>query len=187
LNYVLQIEIRLAVPNDVYFFAAQFSVILGAKIGKYYSATGISKSLMGIFKTNRTVQSLNEWSINTIAALIGIEFTAMGDDFLEAKMPVDHRTHQPLGLLHGGASVTLAETLGSVAATLCVDETKQFCVGLEINANHIRSVKSGYVNGVAKPVHIGKKTQVWEIRISTTEGELVCISRITMAVLDRKN
>jgi hypothetical protein len=126
LNYVLQIEIRLAVPNDVYFFAAQFSVILGAKIGNYYSATGISKSLMGIFKTNRTVQSLNEWSINTIASLIGIEFTAMGDDFLEAKMPVDHRTHQPLGLLHGGASVTLAETLGSVAATLCVDETKQF-------------------------------------------------------------
>jgi len=175
------------VPNDVYFFAAQFSVILGAKIGKYCSATGISKSLMGIFKTNRTVQSLNEWSINTMAERIGIEFTAMGDDFLEARMPVDHRTHQPLGLLHGGASVTLAETLGSVAATLCVDETKQFCVGLEINANHIRSVKSGYVTGVAKPIHIGKKTQIWEIRISTTEDELVCISRITMAVLDRKN
>ena len=142
---------------------------------------------MGIFKSNRTVESLNKWSINTMASQIGIEFTAIGEDFLEARMPVDHRTHQPLGLLHGGASVTLAETLGSVAATLCVDETTHFCVGLEINANHIRSVKSGYVKGVTKPVHIGKKTQVWEIRISTTEGELVCISRITMAVLDRKN
>src|SRR5574339_1111409 len=98
---------------------------------------------MGIFRTQRTVESLNKWSANTIASLIGIEFTAIGDDFLEATMPVDHRTHQPLGLLHGGASVTLAETLGSVAATLCVDETKQFCVGLEINANHIRSVRDG--------------------------------------------
>ena len=142
---------------------------------------------MGIFKTQRTVKSLNEWSVNTIASHIGIEFTAIGEDFLEATMPVDHRTHQPLGLLHGGASVTLAETLGSVAATLCVDDTKQFCVGLEINANHIRSVTTGYVKGVAKPVHIGKKTQVWEIRITTVKEELVCVSRITLAVLDRKN
>jgi len=142
---------------------------------------------MGIFRTQRTVKSLNEWSVNTIASHIGIEFTAIGEDFLEATMPVDHRTHQPLGLLHGGASVTLAETLGSVAATLCVDETKQFCVGLEINANHIRSVTAGYVKGVAKPVHIGKKTQVWEIRITTDKEELVCVSRITLAVLDRKN
>ena len=143
---------------------------------------------MGIFKTPRTVKSLNEWSVNTIASHIGIEFTAIGDNFLEAKMPVDHRTHQPLGLLHGGASVTLAETLGSVAATLCVDETKQFCVGLEINANHIRGVRDGFVKGIAKPIHIGKKTQVWEIRITTLEADdLVCVSRITMAVLDRKN
>lgn len=142
---------------------------------------------MGIFRTQRTVEYLNKWSINTIASHIGIEFTAIGDDFLEATMPVDHRTHQPLGLLHGGASVTLAETLGSVAATLCVDETKQFCVGLEINANHIRSVRDGSVKGIAKPVHVGKKTQVWEIRITTLEGDLVCVSRITLAVLDRKN
>ena len=142
---------------------------------------------MGIFKTQRTVESLNKWSANTMASLIGIEFTAIGDDFLEATMPVDHRTHQPLGLLHGGASVTLAETLGSVAATLCVDETRQFCVGLEINANHIRSVRDGSVKGIAKPVHIGKKTHVWEIRITTPDGDLVCVSRITMAVLDRKN
>jgi len=142
---------------------------------------------MGIFKTQRTVESLNKWSVNTIASHIGIEFTAIGDDFLEATMPVDHRTHQPLGLLHGGASVTLAETLGSVAATLCVDETKQFCVGLEINANHIRSVRDGSVKGIAKAIHVGKKTQVWEIRITTPEGDLVCVSRITLAVLDRKN
>lgn len=102
-------------------------------------------------------------------------------------MPVDNRTHQPLGLLHGGASVALAETMGSVAANLCIDQAKQFCVGLEINANHIRSVREGFVNGISRPIHIGKKTQVWEIRISTTEGELVCISRITMAVLDKKD
>ena len=142
---------------------------------------------MGIFKTNMTVDSLNKWSANTMAERLGIEFTAIGEDYLEARMPVDHRTHQPLGLLHGGASVALAETLGSVAATLCVDATKQFCVGLEVNANHIRSARDGFVRGITKPIHIGKKTQVWETRISTTEGDLVCISRITMAVLDKKN
>jgi len=142
---------------------------------------------MGIFKTNMTVDSINKWSANTMAEQLGIEFTTIGEDYLEARMPVDHRTHQPLGLLHGGASVALAETMGSIAATLCVDGTKQFCVGLEVNANHIRSAREGFVKGITKPIHIGKKTQVWEIRISTMEGDLVCISRITMAVLDRKN
>jgi 1,4-dihydroxy-2-naphthoyl-CoA hydrolase len=142
---------------------------------------------MGIFKTNMTVNSLNEWSTNTLAERLGIEFITIGDDYLEARMPVDHRTHQPLGLLHGGASVALAETMGSVAATLCVDGTKQFCVGLEVNANHIRSAKEGFVTGITKPIHIGKKTQVWETKISTENGDLVCISRITMAVLDKKN
>jgi 1,4-dihydroxy-2-naphthoyl-CoA hydrolase len=102
-------------------------------------------------------------------------------------MPVDRRTHQPFGLLHGGASVALAETMGSVAATCCLDFTRQFAVGLEINANHIKGVKSGLVKGVTRPIHIGKKTQVWEIRITTEENELVCISRITMAILDKKN
>jgi 1,4-dihydroxy-2-naphthoyl-CoA hydrolase len=124
---------------------------------------------------------------NTMVEHIGIKFIAIGKDFLEATMPVDHRTHQPFGLLHGGASVALAETMGSVAAMCCVDPLKQFCVGLEINANHIKSVRNGIVKGITKPVHIGKKTQVWEIRITTEEGELVCISRITMAVLDKKN
>jgi 1,4-dihydroxy-2-naphthoyl-CoA hydrolase len=142
---------------------------------------------MGIFKTNMTVDSLNEWSANTLADRLGIEFITIGEDYLEARMPVDYRTHQPLGLLHGGASVALAETMGSVAATLCVDGTKQFCVGLEVNANHIRSAREGFVTGITKPIHIGKKTQVWEIKISNGEGDLVCISRITMAVLDKKN
>jgi 1,4-dihydroxy-2-naphthoyl-CoA hydrolase len=117
---------------------------------------------------------------------LDIEFTEIGSDFISARMPVDHRTHQPYGLLHGGASVALAETLGSVSAHFCIDTNKQYCVGLEINANHIKSVRSGFVVGTSKPIHIGKSTQVWEIRIVTEQNELVCISRITMAVLDKK-
>ncbi|MFM8739328.1 MAG: hotdog fold thioesterase, partial [Cytophagales bacterium] len=121
---------------------------------------------MSIFKANPTLELLNKMSANTLVAHIGIEFTRIGEDFIEAKMPVDARTHQPLGLLHGGASVALAETLGSVAATCCIDMATQYCVGLEINANHIKSVRSGFVFGIAKPIHIGKKTHVWEIRIT---------------------
>jgi len=117
---------------------------------------------------------------------LGIEFTAIGEDFLEGKMPVDHRTIQPYGLLHGGASVALAETLGSVAASLTLNLEKQVCVGLEINANHLKSVKEGQVKGVAKPVHLGKSTQVWEIKIYNEAEQLCCISRITMAILDKK-
>ena len=142
---------------------------------------------MGIFKDKVTLEALNALSRNTMAERIGIEFTAIGPDYLEAKMPVDTRTHQPFGLLHGGASVALAETMGSVAATCCVDITRQFCVGLEINANHVRGVREGYVKGITKPIHIGKKTQVWEIRILNGKEELVCISRITLAVLDKKD
>jgi 1,4-dihydroxy-2-naphthoyl-CoA hydrolase len=142
---------------------------------------------MGIFQEKISLETLNGLSKNTMAETIGIEFTAIGADFLEARMPVDSRTHQPYGLLHGGASVALAETMGSVAATCCVDMTRQFCVGLEINANHIRGARQGYVKGVARPLHIGKKTQVWEIRITNEKEELVCISRITLAVLDKKN
>lgn len=142
---------------------------------------------MGLFPENITPEGLNKLSKNTMAERIGIEFTVVGPDFLEAKMPVDQRTHQPFGLLHGGASVALAETMGSVAAAFCVDTTRQFCVGLEINANHIRGVRDGFVRGITKPLHIGKKTQVWEIRIVNEEDELVCISRITMAVLEKKD
>ena len=141
---------------------------------------------MGIFKTNPTLADLNALAHNTIAGQLGIQFTVVADDRLEATMPVDNRTRQPMGLLHGGASVTLAETLGSVAAMLCIDTKTQFCVGLEINANHIRGVKDGVITGVTRPIHIGKKTQVWEIRITTAADELVCISRITIAILDKK-
>ena len=140
---------------------------------------------MRIFKEGITLESLNKWSENTLAQHLGIEFTGIGEDYLEARMPVDSRTRQPLGLLHGGASVALAETLGSVAATLCVDSTK-FCVGLEINANHVKGVREGFVRGITKPIHIGKQTHVWEIRLTNDAGELICISRITMAVLEKK-
>ena len=143
---------------------------------------------MMIFNNNITLEALNKLSPNTLAEHLGIEFTAIGDNYIEGRMPVDHRTHQPLGLLHGGASVALAETLGSVAATCCIDNHIQFCVGLEINANHIKSVREGFVKGKVTPIHIGKKTQVWEIRITNeTSGDLVCISRITVAILDKKN
>jgi 1,4-dihydroxy-2-naphthoyl-CoA hydrolase len=140
---------------------------------------------MRIFKESASIESLNKWSRSTLVESLGIEFTAIGDDYLEGRMPVDKRTVQPLGLLHGGASVALAETLGSVAATLCVDENR-FCVGLEINANHLKGVREGYVTGNCRPVHIGKQTQVWEIRITNDAGDLVCISRITIAVLEKK-
>ncbi len=141
---------------------------------------------MPLFPADITVESLNAMSANTMVAHLGIVFTRIGDDFIEATMPVDHRTHQPLGLLHGGASVTLAETLGSVAAYCCVDQQTQYCVGLDINANHVRSIKSGSVTGRTSPIHIGKRTQVWEIRITNEQGELLCISRITMAVIDKR-
>ncbi len=132
-----------------------------------------------------TLEMLNKMNKDTIVDHIGIEYTDMGEDFIAAKMPVDKRTHQPMGLLHGGASVVLAETLGSVAATMCIDNDKQYCVGLEINANHIRGVKEGYVYGITKPLHIGRKTQIWEIKITNEAGKLVCVSRITMAILDK--
>jgi 1,4-dihydroxy-2-naphthoyl-CoA hydrolase len=117
---------------------------------------------------------------------LGIEFTDIGPDYLCAKMPVDYRTRQPYGILHGGASVALAETLGSLAASFQIDTDKQLCVGLDINANHVRSIAEGYVYGKATPLHIGKQTHVWEISITNEEGKLVCISRLTMAILDKK-
>jgi len=141
---------------------------------------------MSVFKPGISLEDLNKLSPNTMVSYLGIEFTELGTDYIKAKMPVDHRTHQPLGLLHGGASVTLAETLGSVAATCCVDRTTQYCVGLEINANHVKSVRSGYVYGTTRPIHIGKRTHVWEIKIVNEDSELVCISRITMAVIDKR-
>jgi 1,4-dihydroxy-2-naphthoyl-CoA hydrolase len=121
----------------------------------------------------------------TLPKYIGIEFTEIGDDFLRARMPVDDRTRQPYGILHGGASVALAETLGSVAASLCIDRSKFVCVGQEINANHVRAVSSGYVTGTTRPLHIGRRSHVWEIRIVDEQDRLVCVSRITMYIMDR--
>lgn len=123
---------------------------------------------------------------DTMVTHLGIEFTEVGEDYVCAKMPVDNRTKQPMGLLHGGASVALAETLGSVAATLCVDPKKYACVGLEINANHIRAAKGGYVYGKTTPLHIGRSTHVWQINITNEEDKLVCTSRITMAVIEKR-
>lgn len=141
---------------------------------------------MPLFNPNISLEMLNTMSSKSMVNHLGIVFTAIGDDFIEATMPVDHRTHQPLGLLHGGASVALAETLGSIAATFCLDMDKQYCVGLDINANHVKGAREGIVTGRTTPIHIGKRTQVWEIKITNEQKELVCISRITLAVIDRK-
>jgi 1,4-dihydroxy-2-naphthoyl-CoA hydrolase len=137
-----------------------------------------------MFKHPLTLEYLNQFNTNTLVAHLGIEFTEVGSDYLVAKMPVDSRTVQPMGILHGGASVVLAETLGSVAGTFCLEDlSKEHIVGLEINANHIRGVRSGWVYGRVSPVHIGRSTQIWEIKISNEEGKLTCISRITLAVI----
>lgn len=127
----------------------------------------------------------NKLSVNSAIARLGIEFIDVGAEHLTARMPVDDRTLQPAGVLHGGASVVLAETLASWAATFAVDTERAYCVGMEINANHLRPVSTGSVVGVARPVALGRRTQVWEIRISDDAGKLVCISRCTMAVVER--
>ena len=129
-----------------------------------------------------SLAALNALSANTAMEPLGIEFTELGPDFLCATMPVDRRTRQPYGLLHGGASVLLAETLGSTAAMLCAAEGER-CVGIEINANHLRAVREGIVTGTARPLHVGRQTQVWEIRIEDAARRLVCVSRLTVAVL----
>lgn len=140
---------------------------------------------MGIWQTDEmTVEALNTMGQQTMTAHLGIRFTEIGEDYLKATMPVDERTVQPMGLLHGGASVSLAESMGSVAGTLCVDWQKQGVVGVEINANHLRSVRNGQtVTGTVKPFHIGGQTQVWEIKITDEQGHLCCVSRITLSVI----
>ncbi|MDZ4699860.1 MAG: hotdog fold thioesterase [Rhodothermales bacterium] len=128
---------------------------------------------------------LNAWGQSVMAGHLGIVITAVGDDFLEGTMPVDPRTHTPFGILHGGASVVLAETLGSVGGTLCIDQRTHHCVGLDINANHIRGVRGGRVVGVARPFHLGKTTHVWHIEIRDEQQRLVNVSRLTLAVIER--
>jgi len=136
-----------------------------------------------VFRDAVSIQALNTLSRNTLIEHLGIVFTAAGEDWISATMPVDERTRQPYGILHGGASVVLAETLGSSAGNLCVDTTSEVCVGLEINANHIRAVRAGMVTGTARAVHVGRSTQVWDIRIEDAAGKLVCTSRLTLAVV----
>lgn len=136
---------------------------------------------MAIWKRNIDLERLNSTSRNTLIEHLQIVYTRVGDDFIEASMPVCHFTHQPLGMLHGGASVVLAETLGSVAANFCVDQDS-YCVGLDINANHVRSMREGKVIGRATPIHIGVSTQVWQINITDERQRLVCTSRLTIAV-----
>ncbi|UZE22297.1 hotdog fold thioesterase [Pseudomonas sp. B21-056] len=138
---------------------------------------------MSLWRTTPNIEQLNAAGKNTINEVLDIRFESFDDESLTASMVVDHRTHQPFGLLHGGASVVLAETVGSMAAYLCVDTSKFYCVGLEINANHLRGVRSGRVTATARMVHLGRTTQVWDIRLSNDEGKVNCVSRLTMAVV----
>ncbi|MDD2336175.1 MAG: hotdog fold thioesterase [Geobacteraceae bacterium] len=141
---------------------------------------------MAIWFREYTLQELNHLMIDTLITHVGIEFVEIGDDFLRARMPVDNRTRQPMGILHGGASVVLAETLGSGASNLAINRDEFYAVGLEINANHVRSVSDGYVIGTARPLHLGKTTQVWEMQIRDEEENLVCVSRMTNVVLKKE-
>ncbi|MGO1499962.1 MAG: hotdog fold thioesterase [Marinobacter sp.] len=140
---------------------------------------------MAIWTVKPDLENLAKASVNTAVSHMGIEYTEIGDDFVRGRMPVDERTIQPFGILHGGSSVVLAETLGSMAANCCLKDPNTVAVGLDINANHIRPAAKGWVYGTAKPVHIGSATQVWEIRIENDAGKLICISRLTMAVTKR--
>lgn len=138
-----------------------------------------------MFNKSISLDFIRNLNPKTISTQLGIEFLEIGDDWVTARMPVDHRTHQPFGILHGGASVVLAESLGSIASLLCLkDPEKQRAVGVEINANHIRSVKEGWVYGKVTPLHIGRTTQVWDIKITNEAGKLVCVSRLTCAVIE---
>jgi 1,4-dihydroxy-2-naphthoyl-CoA hydrolase len=141
---------------------------------------------MSIWKVQVTAEELNANKKEDMVSYLGIEFTEIGEDFISGKMPVDHRTRQPFGILHGGAHVVLAETLGSLAANLVIEPGKGHAVGLDINSNHLKSIREGYVYGVARPIHIGGATQVWEIKISDENQILLNISRLTMFVVRNK-
>ena len=145
-----------------------------------------ANSAASIWRVQTTPEQLMERSRNTLAAHLGIRVIEIGPDYLRATMPVSPQTHQPMGILHGGASVALAETVGSLAANLCVDMAQSVCVGQEINANHVRSVASGLVTATARPFHVGARSHVWGIEIRDENDKLVCVSRITMAVVERR-
>jgi 1,4-dihydroxy-2-naphthoyl-CoA hydrolase len=139
---------------------------------------------MRIWKQELTLDQVNAWH-DTMVERIGIVITQIGDDYIRATMPVDGRTRQPYGLLHGGASVALAETLGSLGSMMCSDAS-QLAVGIEINANHVRGVSDGVVTGIARPIHLGRQTQVWEVRVEDERARLVCIARLTVAIVPRQ-
>lgn len=141
--------------------------------------------MSSIWFTPPSIEGLNLQMENTACSNLGITITEIGDDYMTGTMPADSRTFQPMGLIHGGANVLLAETLGSMAANCCIDLSKEYCVGQEINANHIRGVRAGFVTGTAKIIHKGRSSQVWEIRIVNEDNKLTCISRLTMAVVKR--
>jgi 1,4-dihydroxy-2-naphthoyl-CoA hydrolase len=138
------------------------------------------------YKKDLVIEDLLSVGKDTMGEYLGIEWTEIGDDFIKARMPVDHRTKQPYGLLHGGASCVLSETIGSLASAMVVDHSKFVCVGLEINANHVRSAREGFVTGIASPLHLGSNTHVWDIKIHDEVKKLVCVSRLTVAVIPRK-
>jgi 1,4-dihydroxy-2-naphthoyl-CoA hydrolase len=135
------------------------------------------------FNQSLTVEQLQSFETETMNQYIGIEFTEVGENYLKAKMPVDNRTRQVYGILHGGASVTLAETVGSIASAMVIDSAKYYCVGVEINANHIRSIKEGFVTAKASPLHLGSSTHVWDIKIVDEKERLICVSRLTVYIL----
>lgn len=141
---------------------------------------------MSIWRVSPTPEELTARGAASMPGFLDIRFTELGPDYLRATMPVNERTHQPFGLLHGGASVTLAETVGSVASLLCVDPERYLCVGQEINANHLRGMSSGRVVATARPFHVGARSHVWHIEIRDEQDRLVCVSRLTMAIIERR-
>ncbi len=153
----------------------------------FFKSGRTKEQKMSIWHCDPDLNAVNNARTGTMPDLLGIKITEIGDDYVKGTMPVDHRTIQPYGILHGGANVTLAETLGSIGSALCLDPDRQYCVGLDINANHIRSISKGTVTGIASPLHIGRRTHVWNIEIRAAHGKLISVSRLTMAILDKHN
>jgi 1,4-dihydroxy-2-naphthoyl-CoA hydrolase len=159
---------------------------LRVRVRQIATAQTARLAAMSIWRVAQTPEELTARGGRSMPGFIGIRFTEIGPDFVRATMPVNERTHQPFGLLHGGASVTLAETIGSVASMLCVDTGQFMCVGQEINANHLRAMSSGTVTATARPFHLGSRSHVWHIEIRDENERLVCVSRLTMAIVERR-
>jgi 1,4-dihydroxy-2-naphthoyl-CoA hydrolase len=158
----------------------------GSRVRQIAIAQPARLAAMSIWRASPTPEELTTRGSRSMPGFLGIRFTEVGADYLRATMPVNERTHQPFGLLHGGASVTLAETVGSVASMLCVDTERYLCVGQEINANHLRGISSGSVTATARAFHLGGRSHVWHIEIRDENERLVCVSRLTMAIVERR-